>query len=192
MMTTDEILSVFKETGVMLEGHFLLTSGRHSSRYMQCARLFEYPKYSEMLCGELAQRFKNDAVDLVIGPALGGIIMSYEVSRALHVRNIFAERQDGIMTLRRGFEVKDGQRVLVVEDVVTTGGSVREVISLLQEKNARVAGVGVIMDRSAGAVDFGCRMESLASMEVVSYAPETCPVCETGIPLVKPGSRTVK
>ncbi|MFZ5973871.1 MAG: orotate phosphoribosyltransferase [Bacillota bacterium] len=191
-MTTEEILAVFKETGVMLEGHFLLTSGRHSDRYMQCARLFEYPLYSEMLCKELAKRFEGEKIDLVIGPALGGIIMSYEVSRALKVRNIFAERQDGLMTLRRGFKVRQGQRVLVVEDVVTTGGSVKEVIGLLDERGAEVVGVGVIVDRSAGAVDFGCRLESLVSMEVVSYPPENCPVCKTGMPLVKPGSRMVR
>lgn len=191
-MTRDEILTVFKETGVVLEGHFLLTSGRHSDRYMQCARLFEYPVYSEMLCRELARRFKDDEVELVVGPALGGIIMSYEVSRALKARNIFAERQDGIMALRRGFEVVKGQRVLVVEDVVTTGGSVKEVIGLLQERDAHIVGVGVMADRSAGAVEFGYRLESLVSVEIASYRPEDCPVCRTGAPLVKPGSRALK
>ena len=192
MMTMDEILSVFRETGVMLEGHFLLASGRHSDRYMQCARLFEHPEHSERLCAELAARFQNEKIDLVIGPALGGVIMSYEVSRALGVRNIFAERQEGVMTIRRGFQVKKGERVLVVEDVVTTGGSVKEVLSLLNDREANVVGVGVIVDRSAGKVDFGCRMESLVSMEVVSYPPEQCPICKTDLPLVKPGSSAVK
>ncbi len=192
MMNMEEILNVFKKTGVMLEGHFLLTSGRHSDKYMQCARLFEYPEYSEMLCKELANRFKHDEVDLVIGPALGGIIMSYEVSRALGVRNIFAERQDGEMTIRRGFNVIPGQRVLVVEDVVTTGGSVKEVLKLLEERQAQIVGVGVIVDRSKGSVDFGYKMESLVSMEVVSYQPDECPICKSGEPLVKPGSRAIK
>lgn len=192
MMTTEEILSVFRETGVMLEGHFLLTSGRHSDRYMQCARLFEHPRHSELLCAELARRFDGEKIDLVIGPALGGIIMSYEVSRALNARNIFAERQDGVMTIRRGFSVKEGERVLVVEDVVTTGGSVREVLALLEAEKADIVGVGVIVDRSAGKVDFGYRLESLVSMEVTSYPPDECPICKTGIPLVKPGSRAVK
>lgn len=192
MMTTEEILSVFRETGVMLEGHFLLTSGRHSDRYMQCARLFEHPRHSELLCAELARRFDGEKIDLVIGPALGGIIMSYEVSRALNARNIFAERQDGVMTIRRGFSVKEGERVLVVEDVVTTGGSVREVLALLEAEKADIVGVGVIVDRSAGKVDFGYRLESLVSMEVASYPPDECPICKTGLPLVKPGSRAVK
>lgn len=192
MMTTEEILSVFRETGVMLEGHFLLTSGRHSDRYMQCARLFEHPRHSELLCAELARRFDGEKIDLVIGPALGGIIMSYEVSRALNARNIFAERQDGVMTIRRGFSVKEGERVLVVEDVVTTGGSVREVLALLEAEKADIVGVGVIVDRSAGKVDFGYRLESLVSMEVTSYPPDECPICKTGLPLVKPGSRAVK
>jgi orotate phosphoribosyltransferase len=192
MMTTEEILAVFRETGVMLEGHFLLTSGRHSDRYMQCARLFEHPRHSELLCAELARRFDGEKIDLVIGPALGGIIMSYEVSRALGARNIFAERQDGVMTIRRGFAVRPGERVLVVEDVVTTGGSVREVLALLEAEKADIVGVGVIVDRSAGKVDFGYRLESLVSMEVTSYPPEECPICKTGLPLVKPGSRAVK
>lgn len=192
MMTTEEILAVFRETGVMLEGHFLLTSGRHSDRYMQCARLFEHPRHSELLCAELARRFDGERIDLVIGPALGGIIMSYEVSRALNARNIFAERQEGVMTIRRGFAVRPGERVLVVEDVVTTGGSVREVLALLEAEKADIVGVGVIVDRSAGKVDFGHRLESLVSMEVTSYPPEECPICKTGLPLVKPGSRAVK
>jgi len=192
MMTTEEILAVFRETGVMLEGHFLLTSGRHSDRYMQCARLFEHPRHSELLCAELARRFDGEKIDLVIGPALGGIIMSYEVSRALGARNIFAERQDGVMTIRRGFAVRPGERVLVVEDVVTTGGSVREVLALLEAEKADIAGVGVIVDRSAGKVDFGYRLESLVSMEGTSYPPDECPICKTGLPLVKPGSRAVK
>ena len=191
-MTEQEILAVFEKTGVMQKGHFLLTSGRHSGTYMQCARLFEYPQYSETLCGELAKRFKGEAIDLVIGPALGGIIMSYEVSRALGVRNIFAERLDGVMTLRRGFEVQKGRRVLVVEDVVTTGGSVQEVLRLLEDRQAQIAGVAVVVDRSAGSVDFGYRLESLVSMEIVSYPPEDCPVCKTGAPLMKPGSRAVR
>lgn len=188
-MTENEILAVFEKTGVVQKGHFLLTSGRHSATYMQCARLFEYPEYSEMLCAELAKRFGGEAVDLVIGPALGGIIMAYEVSRALKTRNVFAERLEGVMTLRRGFDVREGQRVLVVEDVVTTGGSVREVLRLLEDRGARAAGVGVMVDRTAGAVEFGCRLESLVSMEIVSYPPDECPVCRAGAPLIKPGSR---
>ena len=191
-MEQQEIIKIFKETGVMLEGHFLLTSGLHSNRYFQCARLFEYPKYSELLCSELAKKFSNDQVDLVIGPALGGVIMAYEVARALGVRNIFAERENGIMTIRRGFNVAKGTRVLVVEDVVTTGGSVKEVISVLNEMEAQVVGVGSMMDRSDGKVQFGYKFESLVHMNIEAFQADNCPICKTGLPLVKPGSRTAK
>lgn len=191
-MEQEKVIEIFKETGVMLEGHFLLTSGMHSNRYFQCARLFEYPNYSELLCSELAKKFCDDQVELVIGPALGGVIMAYEVSRALGVKNIFAERENGSMTIRRGFTIPTGTRVLIVEDVVTTGGSVKEVISLLNEMEAQVVGVGCMMDRSAGKVQFGCKFESLVRMEVVAYPADECPICKTALPLVKPGSRKIK
>lgn len=189
-MDREEILDIFKETEVMLEGHFLLTSGRHSNRYMQCAKLFQYPDISEKFSKELAGRFKN--IDLVAGPAVGGIILAYETARQLKVLNIFAERENGIMTLRRGFSVPEGANVLVVEDVVTTGGSVREVIELIKNCGANVAGVGCIVDRSNGSVDFGVPFESVLSMQIVSYEPEQCPLCKDGIPAVKPGSRSIK
>jgi orotate phosphoribosyltransferase len=189
-MTKDEMLKVFRETGVMLEGHFLLTSGRHSNRYMQCAKLFQRPEISERFSKELAEKFK--AVDIVAGPAIGGIILAYEVSRQLGVPNIFAEREDGEMTLRRGFEIPKGARVLVVEDVVTTGGSVKEVIALINKRGGEVAGVGCIVDRSNGAVDFGVPFYAVLSMEVVSYPPKDCPLCKEGSPAVKPGSRGLK
>ncbi len=189
-MTRDEILGIFRQTGVMLEGHFLLTSGRHSDKYMQCAKLFQYPDVSEMFSKELAAKFEN--IDIVAGPAIGGIILAYEVARQLGVPNIFAERENGAMTLRRGFRVPEGARVLVVEDVVTTGGSVKEVIELLEKLGASVAGVGSIVDRSNGKVDFGVPFESVLSMEVISYEPDECPLCRDGVPAVKPGSRNIK
>ncbi|MPN11178.1 Orotate phosphoribosyltransferase [bioreactor metagenome] len=176
----------------MLEGHFLLTSGRHSDKYMQCARLFENIKYSELLCSELASRFRDKKIDMTIGPALGGVIIAYETARALGVKNIFAERQDSVMTIRRGFEIPKGTRVLVLEDVVTTGGSVQEVIDVVRAHGGEVVGVGVIVDRSAGKVDFGVPLESIISMEVVSYAADECPLCKLGTPAVKPGSRGIK
>lgn len=188
-MDTKKILKIFEETKLMQKGHFLLTSGRHSDTYMQCARLFEYPEYSEMMAKDIADAFKDDSVDLVIGPAMGGIILSYEVSRQLGVRNVFAERVDGKMLLRRGFEILPNQKVLVVEDVVTTGGSVVEVINLLKEIGAEIAGVGLVVDRSNGKVDFGCKMHAVYSTEVISYEAEECPICKTDISLVKPGSR---
>ncbi len=189
-MELDRAIEIFKKTGVMLEGHFLLTSGRHSNRYMQCARLFEYPEYCELMCKDLAERFRGEAIDLVIGPALGGVIMSYEVGRQLGVRNFFAERSDdGTMVLRRGFVIPQGARVLLVEDTVTTGGSVKEVIALVKAAGGVVAGVGAIVDRSAGKVDFGCRFEAVASMDVQSWEAADCPLCKEGTPAIKPGSR---
>lgn len=188
-MTNQQILQVIRDTGVLQEGHFRLTSGRHSDRYMQCARLFEYPDKSALLCAELGKRYAKDGVELVVAPALGGVILGYEVARALGARNIFAERQEGKMTLRRGFGVQPGARVLVVEDVITTGGSVREVLSLVRGAGASVVGVGVIVDRSGGGIDFGVRLESLLSMQIASYAEADCPLCKQGLPIVKPGSR---
>jgi orotate phosphoribosyltransferase len=188
-MTREEILTIFRETGVMIEGHFLLTSGRHSDKYMQCARLFQYPDIAEKFARELAGKFTD--VDVVAGPALGGIIIAYEVSRQLSVRNIFAERENGAMTLRRGFEIPHGSRVLVVEDVVTTGGSVKEVMELVRQLGGEVAGVGCIVDRSNGKVDFGVPFAAALSMEVTSWEAENCPLCKEGWPLVKPGSRSM-
>lgn len=189
-MTREEILDIFRQTGVMLEGHFLLTSGRHSNRYMQCAKLFQHPYVAEKFAKELSEKFSG--IDLVAGPAVGGIILAYEVSRQMKVPNIFAERENGVMTLRRGFSVPQGARVLVVEDVVTTGGSVKEVIELVCQLGGEVAGVGSVVDRSNGTVDFGVPFHAVLSMEVVSYPPEDCPLCREGTPAVKPGSRGLK
>ena len=191
-MTKEQIIEIFKDKEVMLEGHFLLTSGRHSDKYMQCAKLFQYADVSEMICKQLAEQFADKKIDLVVGPAIGGIIMAYEMGRQLGVKNIFAERENGQMTFRRGFEVPQGANVLVVEDVVTTGGSVKEVIALLKEQGANIVGVGSVVDRSAGKVDFGVEFKAVLSMEVISYEPENCPICKTGLPLVKPGSRKLK
>ncbi len=192
MLTQEEIIKIFKEKEVMLEGHFLLTSGRHSDKYMQCAKLFQYADTSALICKQLAGQFDGKKIDLVVGPAIGGIIMAYEMGRQLGVKNIFAERENGVMTLRRGFEAPAGANVLVVEDVVTTGGSVREVIALMKESGANVVGVGAVVDRSAGQVDFGCEFRAVLSMEVKSYDPAECPICGSGLPLVKPGSRKGK
>jgi orotate phosphoribosyltransferase len=189
--TDKKTLLILEKLGVLQTGHFRLTSGRHSDKYMQCARLFESPPESEDLCSELAWRFEDSGIDLVAGPALGGIIMAYEVARALGVRNIFAEREKGVMTFRRGFEAKPGERVLVVEDVVTTGGSVKEVAALLREAGAEVAGVGVIVDRSAGKVEFGAPFLSLLSIDAESWEEADCPLCREGRPIVKPGSRVI-
>ena len=191
-MDRAEMERIFKETGLMLEGHFLLTSGRHSNRYMQCAKLFQYPVYSEMICKDLAKRFEGQQIDLVVGPAIGGIIMSYEMARQINVPNIFAERENGNMTLRRGFTIPKGAKVLVVEDVVTTGGSVREVMDIVANSEAEVVGVCVVVDRSGGKIDFGVPFFAAYETEIQSYEPSQCPLCEQGLELVKPGSRKLK
>jgi orotate phosphoribosyltransferase len=190
-MDKEEALDLLRRTGVMKEGHFRLTSGRHSDRYMQCAQLFQYPAESAAACAEIADFFRDKNIGLVAGPAVGGVVMAYEVARLLGVRNIFAEREEGAMTLRRGFDasVKAGDRALVVEDVVTTGGSVREVVELLEARGAEVLGVGSIVDRSNGAVSFGVPFHALLSMEIESWEPDACPLCRQGLPIVKPGSR---
>ncbi len=187
-MNQQQTLEILEKAGVMQSGHFKLTSGRHSNRYMQCARLFETPEYSEAVCKEIAGRFAGE-VDVVVGPALGGVIMAYETARALGVRNIFAERQDGKMTLRRGFFVEKGERALIVEDVVTTGGSVKEVKALLESMGVSVVGVGAVVDRSGGKADFGVRFEAAVAVDLATYEPDACPLCKEGLPIDKPGSR---
>lgn len=193
MLTHERVLEILKEAGVLLEGHFLLTSGKHSDKYLQCAKIFRHTKYSEELCSALAEHFANDNVELVIGPAMGAVQMAYEVSRHLNVENFFTEREDGKMVLRRGFEVKPGMRCLLVEDVVTTGGSVREVIDLVRAAGGVVVGVGSIVDRTGGEIDFGVPYKSVISMKVESWEADNCPLCKEGkVQLVKPGSRKLK
>ena len=192
MLTKEQVLAILKEREAVLEGHFLLTSGRHSDRYVQCAKLFQYADTSEIICKELAEKFEGEKIDVVVGPALGGVIMAYEMGRQLGVRNIFAERENGNMTLRRGFKVEKGERVLVCEDVVTTGGSVKEVIALLSDMGAEIVGVGSVVDRSNGKVDFGVPFHAVLCMEVTSYEADNCPLCKEGkIPAIKPGSRNL-
>lgn len=187
-MDNQEMWKIFEESGAALQGHFLLTSGRHSDRYMQCAKLFVYPDKAEKICAALAEKLKGFGIELVAAPAIGGIIMGYEMARQLKVPNIFLERQDGVMTLRRGFTVEPGTKVAVVEDVVTTGGSVREVVEVLKNLGAEVVAVASVVDRSAGKVDFGLPYVSLLSMDITSYEPENCPLCKEGkTELVKPG-----
>ena len=188
-LSTEEIKKIFIDSGALLEGHFRLTSGRHSDRYIQCARVLMEPNYTAALCGHLAESFKNEAVDLVVGPAMGGIVISYEMARQLGVPSLFTERVDGKMTLRRNFTIEPGQKVLVVEDVVTTGGSVKEVIDIVKENGGIVVGVALLVDRSNGKVDLGARVEACLSMDVKSYEAEECPLCKAGLPIIKPGSR---
>jgi orotate phosphoribosyltransferase len=190
-MTKSDILALFKQTHALLEGHFQLTSGLHSPQYFQCARVLQYPKHAELLCGEIAARFRNRKIDAVIAPALGGIIVGTEVGRQLDVRSMFTERSDGKMQLRRGFEIIKGERVLVCEDVITTGGSVREVIEIVNRAGADVVGVGVIVDRSGGKVNFN-NLFATVVMDVITYMPDKCPLCQQGIAIEKPGSRAIQ
>lgn len=185
----EELLQIFRDTNALLDGHFLLTSGLHSPQYFQCAKVLQYPKYLHLLSGEIAKHFELSEIELVISPAIGGIVVGTEVGRMLEARTIFAEREDGAMKLRRGFEIKKGERVLVVEDVVTTGGSVKEIIKLVKDASAELAGVGYIVDRSNGKTTFNAKEFSVLRMDVVTYSPEACPLCKTGSPAVKPGSR---
>lgn len=190
MLDKSQAVEIFAKAGALLEGHFLLTSGRHSNQYMQCAQVLKYPDLTEQLARHLAEAFQEDQVDLVVGPAMGGIIVAYEVARNLGVPGIFTERQDGKMSLRRGFTIPKGKRVLVVEDVVTTGGSVQEVMQVVDEAGGTVIGVGVLVDRSNGKVNFGVKTGAVLTMDIFSWLPEECPLCAEGkLPAVKPGSR---
>jgi orotate phosphoribosyltransferase len=192
-MKQDEVLSIFKETGALLDGHFRLSSGLHSNQYFQCAKVLQYPRHGGALCEEIAGAFSDTPIDLVIAPALGGIVVGQEVGRQLARRTIFAERKGGAMELRRGFSIRPGESVLVCEDVVTTGGSVLEVFEIVGAMGGKVAGVGFIVDRSGGSVRFplvdDARQFAVLTMDVVTFPPEQCPLCAEGIPLTKPGSR---
>lgn len=190
---SEDILEMFTRSGALLEGHFLLTSGNHSNQYFQCAKVLQYPEYAEKLCGIIADHFKDKKIDIVIAPAIGGIVVGQEVARQLGVRSIFAERKDGAMQLRRGFEITAGERVLVCEDVVTTGGSVIEVIEIVKQHGGELAGVGYIVDRSGGEVRFPVANASdqiaCYTTQAVKYSPDECPLCKKGTKPVKPGSR---
>jgi orotate phosphoribosyltransferase len=192
-MTGEDVLKIFEENEALLNGHFLLTSGLHSSRYLQCALVLQHPAAAETLCSALAGKARQDArigsIDLVVAPALGGVIVAHEVARALGVRALFTERQEGSMTLRRGFSVRPGERCLVVEDVVTTGGSTREVIETVRALGGVPVGAGSLIDRSGGSVDLGVPRHALAVLDVPTYQPDQCPMCKEGSTAVKPGSR---
>ncbi len=190
MLDREEILDYLRRTGALQEGHFILTSGRHSDRYFQCARLLQHPAIADRLTDMLADRFREADVEAVVSPAVGGILVGQGVARALGVRAIFTEREEGVMVFRRGFSLEEGERVLVVEDVVTTGGSVREVLEAVRAAGAEPVGAGVLVDRSPGGADLGVPTVSLLRMAAESWDPRSCPLCEEGeVPAVKPGSR---
>ena len=191
-MTENELLDVFRRDSALLEGHFILSSGLHSDRYIQCALVLQHPRVAEQLGSELAAKLRHLGASVVAAPALGGILVAHEVARALGVRAVFTERQEGTMTLRRGFSLAAGEPALVVEDVLTTGLSTRETIQCVEQAGGKVVGAGALIDRSGGAADLGLPRAALLTLQIQNYNPAECPLCKSGSPAVKPGSRTKK
>ena len=188
-MTEKEVLEIFHERHALMTGHFKLSSGLHSQNYLQCALILQYPDLAEKLAKTIAKQFSKDNVSLVVGPALGGVTLAYEVARALKVRGLFTERQDGAMVLRRGFMINPGEKVLVVEDVITTGGSTKEVIEVVKKLEGVPVAVASIIDRSSEPPMLGVPFFSLAKIKVLTYKETECPLCKMNIPITKPGSR---
>jgi orotate phosphoribosyltransferase len=191
MMNRDDLLDLFRRSGALLEGHFRLTSGLHSSGYLQCALVLQHPEHAEKLGRAIAERTRDLRATVVLSPALGGVVIGQEVGRALGIRAIFAERQDGALTLRRGFMLAETDRVLIVEDVLTTGGSTRETMQVATAAGGHVVGAATIVDRSGGHAAFDVPFASLMSVNLPTYEPDRCPLCAQGLPVVKPGSRPV-
>ena len=189
-MTNEELMQILTETGAYQSGHFKLSSGLHSGNYIQCSQLLKFPRIAEKVCAEIGELFKDENIEMVVGPAIGGILVAYEVGRALNVPAIFAERENGVMTLRRGFHVEPGTRCLVTEDVLTTGGSAQEVVELLQSKGAEVVAATSIIDRTPGnTIKLKVPFKSLIQLSFPTHNPEECPMCKEGMPIQKSGSR---
>jgi orotate phosphoribosyltransferase len=191
-MTSDEVLDIYKKTGALLTGHFLLSSGLHSGQYLQSALVLQQPDIATRVCAALAENFKKGTIDAVIAPALGGVFVSHETARALGVRALFAERVEGKLTLRRGFTIKPGERVLVVEDVITTGKSTKETMEVVKNAGGVVVAAASLIDRSNGKAELGVPYKALVTLDVPTYAPEACPLCKSGSVPMKPGSRGLK
>jgi orotate phosphoribosyltransferase len=190
-VTRDELLDLFRKSGALLEGHFRLTSGLHSPGYLQCALVLQHPQDADALGRALAERARDWRPTVVLSPALGGVVIGQEVGRALGIRAIFAERQDGALTLRRGFVIAENDRVLVVEDVLTTGGSTRETMQVARAAGGQVVGAASIVNRSGGAPDLAVPLTALREVDLPTYEPDRCPLCAQGLPVIKPGSRPV-
>ena len=188
-MTSDQVLDIYKKTGALLTGHFLLSSGLHSEQYLQSALVLQQPDIASKLCAALAEHFRHSNIEAVIAPALGGVFVSHETARALGVRALFAERVNGELALRRGFTIRPGERVLVVEDVITTGKSTKETIEVVKKSGGTVVAAGSLVDRSGGKADLGVPYKALVTLQVPAYPPEACPLCKAGSKPVKPGSR---
>lgn len=188
-MNAEQVIDQFRTTGALLEGHFQLTSGLHSTVYLQCALVLQFPDKAESFGRAIAEKYQGQGIQLVASPAIGGIVIGHEVARALGARFVWAEREAGEMTLRRGFTISPGEKTLVVEDVITTGGSTRETIEVLRRAGADVIGAASIIDRSGGSADVSVPRTSLASLKVLSVDASECDACKLGEPVVKPGSR---
>ncbi|RJP56677.1 MAG: orotate phosphoribosyltransferase [Candidatus Auribacter fodinae] len=191
-MDKNTLLSILKESEAMLEGHFILSSGLHSNRYVQCAKLLQYPQFAAPVGEAIADHFRDKGITCVVGPALGGVIIAYKVAEALNVRSIFGERQNEQMCLRRGFSVEKGEKLLLVEDVITTGKSVKELYGVVKACGAEVVGIGSIIDRSGGNALFDCEFFSLLHLDIQTWQADQCPPEFAAIPAVKPGSRGLK
>ena len=191
MPTRDELLDLFRKSGALLEGHFRLSSGLHSAGYLQCALVLQNPAAAELLGRAIAVATRSLDPTVVLSPALGGVIIGHEVGRALGIRAVFAERQDGALMLRRGFTLSDTDRVLVIEDVLTTGGSTRETMQVARAAGGQVVGAASIVDRGTRPVDLGVPYASLLAIDLPTYEPDRCPLCAQGLPVIKPGSRPV-
>jgi len=188
MMTQEEVRALLVQTGAIMDGHFLLTSGLHSPHYVEKFNVLQHPEYTAQLCAAMAEKFKDANIETVVGPVTGGILLAHETGKSLGTRAIFTERVDGKMTFRRGFSLREGERVLIVEDIVTTGGSIKEVIDVVKAAGAVPVAVSMLVDRSGGKANFGdVPATALLTMEVETYAPENCPLCAKGIPMTKRG-----
>ena len=188
MMTQEEVRALLVKTGAIMDGHFLLTSGLHSPHYVEKFNVLQHPAYTAQLCAAMAEKFKDAQIETVVGPMTGGILLAHETGKSLGTRAIFTERVDGKMTFRRGFSLRAGERVLIVEDIVTTGGSIKEVIEVVKAAGAVPVAVSMLVDRSGGKADFGdVPSTALLTMDVETYSPDTCPLCAKGVPMTKRG-----
>lgn len=185
---TANVEALFQKSGALLKGHFQLTSGRHSPVYWEKFRVLQFPQYTAELCRMIAGHFRSQDIQVVAGPTTGGIIIAYEVARQLGVRSVFAEKEGDVRLFRRGFNIDAGERVLIVDDILTTGGSIREVIAAVGKLSGKLVGIGVLVNRSEQDVDFGVPLFACLRSKTITYLPSECPLCATGVPLVKPGS----
>ncbi|CEK14772.1 orotate phosphoribosyltransferase [Chthonomonas calidirosea] len=191
-LSPEKVREIFLQVGALRTGHFLLSSGRHSNEYWEKFWVLQYPEHVQTLCAEIARRFRHNTVDVVLGPTTGGILLAYEVARQLHTRALYAEKEQGIRSLRRGLVLTPNTHTLIVDDVMTTGGATRECIELAQRHQANIVGVAVLVDRSGGTINLGYRLEALLTVESPSYAPDECPLCRQGLPIEEPGTSRLR